>query len=137
MSDFQGKYAPKKKDPLRAFYPIIGLIIIVIAGAVGWFGAPFVLEYGADYIPRAVTTGISDPLTLQILVAVLIFFVIVAIFAMVYAIFAPKPTKLVSEGALKREREQKLAEQRRMKKRRRKMNARMRAGNKDLDELEF
>lgn len=132
-----GKYQPKKKDPLKPFLPIIGLIIMAIAGAVGWFGAPFVLEFGEDYIPQAVITGIGDEFVLQLLVAGLIFFVIVAVFSMVYAIFAPKPTKLVKEGTLKREREEKLAEQRRRKQRRRKMNARMREGNKELDDLDL
>lgn len=133
--EIRGKYEPEKKDPLRAFLPIIGLIIIVIAGAVGWFSAPFVLEYGGQYIPSEVTAQL-DEFTLQVLVAVAIFFIIVAVFSAIYALFSPKPNKLVTESVLKQERLAKDQERRRTKARKRKMKARMKEANKDFSDLE-
>ncbi len=133
--EIRGKYEPEKKDPLRAFLPIIGLIIIVIAGAVGWFSAPFVLEYGGQYIPSEVTTQL-DEFTLQVLVAVAIFFIIVAVFSAIYALFSPKTNKLVTESTLKQERIAKDQERRRTKARKRKMKARMKEANKDFSDLE-
>ncbi|GAB5490008.1 MAG: hypothetical protein Phog2KO_02230 [Phototrophicaceae bacterium] len=131
----QGKYKVAKKDPLRAFLPIIGIIIMVVAGAVGWFSSPFVLEFLGPYIPTEVTTQL-DEFTLQILVAVVIFFMLIATFSAIYAMFAPKPSKLVTESALKKERDAKAQERRRTKARSRKMKARMKEANKDFSDLE-
>lgn len=135
MTNTGGKYKAEKKDPLRAFLPIIGLIIIIIAGAVGWFSAPFVLEAGGQYIPSEVTSQL-DEFTLQLLVAMVMFFMIVAVFSAIYAAFAPKPSKLVSESALQQERIAKDQERRRAKSRKRKMKSRMKEANKDFSDLE-
>lgn len=132
--DYQSKFAPKKKDPLRPFLPIIGLVIMAIAGAVGWFGSPILLELGQDYIPAEVTAAM-DAMTLQYVVTGMIFLLVVALFATIYALFAPKPDKLVSEATLKREREEMLAERRRMKARKGKMRQKMKSANKDISDL--
>ena len=128
-----GKYAVEKKDPLKPFYPIIGLIVMLIAGAVGWFGSPFVLDFADDYLSRQdVIASLVDvhPLAPEMVVAFLIFLMIVMLFSAIFAIFAPKKEKLVTEGILKRERMAKDADRRRTKARKRKMRERMREGNK-------
>lgn len=137
MSRSDGKYAVQKKDPLAAFYPIIGLIIFAIAVAVGWFSAPFVLEFGGDYIPAEALTSLSelDPNAPLYTVAFLIFLVIIMSFSAIYAVFAPKPKIQVSEASLKRERDSKAEERRRAKLRKRKMRSRMKAANKDMDDI--
>ncbi|MGJ3238192.1 MAG: hypothetical protein ACFE0Q_05750 [Anaerolineae bacterium] len=130
----QGKYQTQKKDPLRAFLPIIGIIIMAIAAAVGWFSAPFVLEFGGAYIPAQVTASLDEQ-TLLIVIAAAIFFIIIAFFSAIYAAFAPKPDRLVTEAVLKQERAEVEQERRRKKARRNKMKARMKEGNKDLDDI--
>ena len=135
--DFKGKYEVEKKDPLRAFYPIIGLVVMVIAGAVGWFGSPFALDFADDFIPADVITSLVDvhPLAPEMLVAFLIFLMIVMLFSAIFAVFAPKKEKMVTDGVLKQERIAKEADRRRTKARKRKMRARMREGNKGLDDI--
>lgn len=128
-----GKYQVEKKDPLRVFLPIIGLIILVIAAAVGWFSSPILIEQGAEYIPAEVTNAL-EPEMFRILVSVLIFFVIVTVFSTIYALFAPKPEKLVTEAALKSERIAREQDRKRTKARKRKMRERMKAGTKKLDD---
>jgi len=134
--DYQSKFAPKKKDPLRPFLPIIGLLIMGIAGVVGWFGSPIVLDLGLQYdiIPAQVTSALQ-PIELQYTVAGMIFLLIVALFATIYAIFASKPEQLVSEASLKKARDEKIAERRRIKARKSKMRQRMKSGNQDLNDL--
>lgn len=132
--DYKSKYAEKKKDPLRPFLPVIGLIIIAIAGAVGYFGAPFALEAVQDFIPLEVTRQLTSQ-QLEWIMMGIIFLLIVAVFATIFAIFAPKPSKLVKESTLKRERDEKELERRRTKARRRKMKARMKQANKDVSDI--
>ncbi|MEL6308240.1 MAG: hypothetical protein AAFQ52_08860, partial [Chloroflexota bacterium] len=87
--DYQSKFAPKKKDPLRPFLPIIGLLIMGIAGVVGWYVSPIVLDLGLQYdIIPAQVTGALTATELQYVVAGMIFLLIVALFATIYAVFA-------------------------------------------------
>lgn len=133
----QGKFVKEKKDPLRPFYPIIGLVILAIGGAVGWFSAPFILDFGEAYIPPEVTRSLIEvhPLAPEMTVTGLVVLLLVLVFSAIFAIFAPKPEKLVTEGALKREREQIQQDRRRTKARKRKMRERMRQGTKGMDEI--
>ncbi len=137
MSSSEGKYQVKKKDPLAAFYPIIGLVIFAIAAAVGWFSAPFVLEFAGDYIPAQALTSLSslDPNAPLYTVAFFIFLLIIMLFSAIYAVFAPKPGIQVSESSLKRERDSREEDRRRAKLRKRKMRSRMKQANKGLDDI--
>lgn len=132
-----GNFQVEKKDPLKPFYPIIGLLVMVIAGAVGWFGSPFALDFADDYIPSDIITSLVEvhPLAPEMVVAFLIFLMIVMLFSAIFAVFAPKKEKLVTESALKQERLAKDADRRRTKARKRKMKSRMREGNKGLDDI--
>ena len=134
--NIRGKYETEKKDPLRAFLPIIGLIIMVVVGAVGWFSSPYVLGFLGPYIPIEMTAQL-DEMTLRLLVSAVIFFILIATFSAIYAMFAPKPSKLVTEASLKKERDAKEQERRRTKARSRKMKSRMKAANKDFSDLEI
>lgn len=133
----QGKYAVEKKDPLKPFYPIIGLVIMGIAIAVGWFSAPFILDFADDFIPADVITSLKDvhPLAPELLVTFLVVLIVGMLFSAIFAIFAPKQEKSVTENSLKAERAAREAERRRTKARKRKMKARMREGSKGMDEI--
>lgn len=136
---YSGKFTPKKKDPLRPFLPVLGLLIIAAAGAVAWFGSPFLINWLLTQqsfirIPASVTD--ADPLVLQGIIAMLIFFIIVAFAAMLYAAVAPRPPKLVQESVLLDERKQMELERQREVARRRKMKAKMKNANKSgMDDI--
>lgn len=149
VNPYSGKFVPKKKDPLRPFLPVIGLAIIAVAGAVAWFGAPFLLQWlftqNFFSLPDAMRS--TEPVTLyadfvvpanvllQAITALLIFFVIVGIAAVLYAVVAPRPPKLVSENILAAERKQIQLDQQREEARKRKMRSRMKNATKGIDDI--
>lgn len=137
MAKNQGKYAVEKKDPLAPFYPIIGITILVIAAAVGWFSAPFILELTTDFIPAESLNSLVeiDPNMPIYLIAGSIFLVIVMLFSAIYAMFAPKQDKRLAEGVLMKERQEMEAERKRTKARKRKMRERMKAATKTIDDI--
>lgn len=128
-----GKYQAEKKDPLRAFYPIIGLIVLAIAGAIGYFTAPYVYDYALPYIKDIV--GDYDKQMIIYMFAFMIALVIVAVLGFVFAIFAPKPPKEVGVKALQAERRAIEMERKRMKRRKSAMRKRMKKGTKDMDDI--
>lgn len=132
---YSGKFVPKKKDPLRPFLPVIGLLMIAAAGAVGWFGSPFLIDwlFTQNYVAIPAAVADSDPLTLQALATMMIFFIIVGFGGLLYAIVAPRPPKLVQENVLGQERKQMELERQREVARKRKMKSRMKNANKDID----
>lgn len=134
MSDnFSGKYQEKKKQPLRPFLSVIGLIILGLGIAGAYFGSEPVASWllQQDFLAGAAL----DLQTLRILVGIVTVLITISIFAAAFAVFQPKTSKLVDEQTLKKEKEQKEAEERRKKKRRQAMLAKMRDANKDLSEL--
>ncbi|MEM9952506.1 MAG: hypothetical protein AAF846_12940 [Chloroflexota bacterium] len=132
-----GKYAVQKKDPLRAFYPIIGLVIFAIAAAVGWFSSPFVLEFASAYIPVEALNSLTDidPNMPLYVVAFMVFLLIIMVFSALYALFSPKQEKLVTEAVLKKERDEMEAERKRTKARKRRMRERMKAATKNIEDI--
>lgn len=137
MSSQGSKYQVEKKDPLKPFYSIIGLVILAIAGAVGWFSAPFILEFLEDFVPPDMIASLVEvhPLAPEMLVTFLVVLMIVFLFSAIFAMFAPKQEKSVSEAALKQEKQSREQERKRIKASRRKMKARMREGNKGMDDI--
>lgn len=136
MSDKQnmgGKYVVKKKDPLQAFYPIIGLIVLVIGGAIGYFVAPYAIDFARPYLPPEVMQ--RPPEQIQLLFTIMIALIIVAVLGFMFAIFAPKPPKEVSEKALMADRRAIDMERRRQKQRRAAMRQRMKKGTKNIDDV--
>jgi hypothetical protein len=129
----KGKYGAEKKDPLKPFYPIIGLIVIVVAGAIGYFAAPSLLTFTKPYLPAEVLARPDNEL--QLLFAGMIFFVIVAVLGFAFALFAPRPPKEVSDKALIAERNAREMERKRQKKRKSSMRRRMKQGTKDVDDI--
>ena len=130
---FGGKFEEKKRDPLRPFYPVIGLLVMAITGAIAYFGAPFVLNYVRPYLPMVMQT--ADPQTLQWIFVGGIFLITMTIFGMIYAIFAPKQFIAATEQSLTKERQEKELERKRTIARKRKMIAKMKDANKDAIDI--
>ena len=132
MSDnLGGKFAPKKKEPLKAFYPVIGLILMAIAGAVGYFSSEWAYELLGQYVSNLP----QDDFQMQMIVAFAIFLAITVVFAAIFAIFAPKPPKMLSEKALLAEKQDRERERLRAKKRKAQMRKKMKGGTRDLGDL--
>lgn len=125
---FEDEYVskPKKKNALNAFLPLIGLFLIAAAAAVGFVLSKPATEWLRDTVLPNNYQDITDNFeTVQLIVGVVVAVVILLFTAMIYAAFAPKPTKLVSERELKKEKDDKLAEELARKKRKQEVNRKM------------
>jgi len=132
--EFGGKYAPKPKEPLRPFYPIIGLIIAAIAGAVAYFGAPPLYELiRTNFLQGA--AGLPPADQMELIMGVMIFLVITMLFGLVFAAFQPRTPKAVTERGLLEEKQEKERERRRAQHRQRTMREKMRKANKDFTDV--
>jgi hypothetical protein len=125
-SEFRGKYEAEKKDPLKPWYPVIGLLLLGIAGAAAFFAR--VPAYA--FLKRSLLQGVGnlpDDTTMEYVVAFGIGLAIIGIFSMVFALFAPKSKnrKLVSENTLKNQKDEMNAERQRAKRRKQQMQAKM------------
>lgn len=132
---FGGKYAPKPKEPLRPFYPIIGLIIAAIAGAVAFFGAPPLYELIRVNFLQNATVSLPPVNQMEIIVGVMIFMVIVMLFGLVFALFQPKTPRSITEQGLLEEKKERERERRRAENRQRTMREKMRKANKDFTDV--
>jgi hypothetical protein len=100
---FEDEYAgrKKKKDPITAFLPFLGLILAMAFAAIAWVlrepAHEFLIEQISDF-PQEEEMAYA--------VAGVLFLIMMMLAALVYALFAPKPHhKLVTEKELKREKE--------------------------------
>lgn len=124
----------RRKSPIQALLPVIGLLLAGAAAAIAFVLAQpaydLIVSIGAS-LNTDIPTG-EDGLLIASGAAV--FLILIMLFASLFAVFAPKPPKNVSEQALgkeKKEREQeKLAAERRKKQ----MRAKMRQRNRNRDE---
>lgn len=122
---FNSKYQPKKPSPLKPFYPVIGLIILILFGAISYFLSRPVTE-----LVDARTTIALEFAQLQLVIAIGIFIVLTLALAAVYSVFQPKTPKGVSERDLDREKQEKMREAAAANRRKKEMQAKMRARNK-------
>ena len=135
-NEYRGKYEAEKKDPLKPWYPIIGLVLLAIAGLAGVLASGTALSFLQGYFPQLQAEVCSIPeimnCQMQLVIAAAIALAIVGIFSLVFAIFAPKPKsrKLVAESALKTQKEEMNRERDRAKRRKMQMDAKMRKANK-------
>lgn len=133
QNEFRGKYEAAPKKPLAAFYPVIGLLVMVIAGAISYFAAPYGYDLVTQYVLDGGVGDQADELTIA--VGVVIWLIVVTLFGAMFAVTQPKTSKLVSETALKQEKDEKEAERRRAQRRRKSMKSKMRKANKDFTDL--
>lgn len=117
------KKAEKKRN--NALSPVIGVIVIVIAGALAWFGAEPVFNWLLLNVP-----GIPAEPALQYVVMGVIFLLVVLLGGLFYSIVAPKPPKGISERDMDREKQRKAAEEQAAKRRKAEMRAKMRQRNR-------
>jgi hypothetical protein len=122
---FNSKYQPKKPSPLKPFYPVIGLIILIVFGAISYFLSRPITE-----LVDARTTIALEFAQLQLVIGIGIFIVLTLALAAVYSVFQPKTPKGVSERDLDREKQEKMREAAAANRRKKEMQAKMRARNK-------
>ncbi len=124
-NQFGTKYAPKKESRLKPFYPVLGLLILIAFGALAYFVSGPITQWvdGVATIPLPL-------LQLRPIVGVGTFIVLTLLLAMVYSIFQPKTPKGVSERDLDREKQERIKEDKAMNRRKKEMQAKMRARNR-------
>jgi uncharacterized membrane protein len=128
--EFGGKYAKKKPPWWKPFLPLLGLLLLVIFGAVSFvLSGPVAAQVDAMVTQRALPMR-----EMQIISGIAIFIVQVFFVAMIYAIFQPKGPKGVTERELDREKREMLKEQQAANRRKKEMLAKMRARNKSINE---
>ena len=81
----------------NALLPIFGLIVLILAGAGAFFLSTPIENLLLDNV-----SGLPVDGTMQIIVGVVLFVVILMVFGLLYAMIAPKP-KTVHEAQLKKE----------------------------------
>ncbi len=134
---FENEYTKggKKKDPLNAFLPVIGLLLAVCFGVIAYFTYEPAHEFLAQQIsslPQQDDEGYTE---MGYVIGVGIFLILMMFTAMLYAIFAPKPPKLATEAQLKKEREA-MAVERIAKKRRKQQINKQAAADREKKERE-
>ena len=106
---FEDEYAgkQKKKDPLRAFLPVIGLILALAFAAIAYSIMEPVHKLIADNVDGfpepEMDTGVMEDKYPTYAVAGGIFVALVMVATVFFALFAPKPHKQVTENELKDE----------------------------------
>ncbi len=133
MSEMRGKYAPKKKDPLKPFYPVIGLVFAAIAAAVGFFAAPFALQLLKDTVLQSAQGQLPADDVMLLVVGAMIFLIVIAIFGMIFAMFAPRPDSRSSDKAVIEQKQEMERDRQRAKLRDKQMRTKMRTANKGKD----
>jgi uncharacterized membrane protein len=124
MTDEDYRIRKAKGTTLRAFFPIIGLVLVIVFGVIAYTLAPTVTNILYD---NGVIQGLSPDILerFDLISGVMIFFVMMLVTGMVYAIAAPKPKKQVTERQLDRERKERIAAEVEAKQRKRKAQAKM------------
>lgn len=119
---FEDEYVrkKKKKDPITAFLPAIGLLLAVAIGAVSYILSDPAHQFLIDNM-----NDVPADKEVGYVVAVVIFIVLMLFIAMIYAAFAPKPTKLVSERQLQKEKDEMERERLQRKKRQREVQRKL------------
>lgn len=133
QNEFRGKYEAEAKKPLQPYYPVIGLIVMAIAAAIAYFVSTPVFEWIVPNLLNGNTQG--QELEIQIAIGVVVWLVIISVFGAMFAVFQPKTSKLVSESALKGEKDEREADRLRAQRRRKQMQQKMRKANKDFTEI--
>jgi type VI protein secretion system component VasK len=99
----QVRVAEKKRR--RGMWPVLGFVLILVLAAIAYLIAPAVIDLTRQLLPRFTTRG-TNPETVRLLFAILIFLVLGAVGALIVALFAPKRAINVNEKDLEKERKQ-------------------------------
>jgi type VI protein secretion system component VasK len=126
--NYGGKYAPRKKNPLKPFYPVIGLLILILGGGFAYYVSPSVTTW------LDVRMEGTFPPQMRLVVAGVIFLVIVMVLGTIFSAFQPRTPKGVSEKDLDKEKQERVKEQQAAAKRRKEMQSKMRRRNRENSE---
>lgn len=109
---FENEYArsKKKKDPIRAFLPVIGLVLIVCFAAISWVVHEPIRDALAENVTDLPQPGQDGFEEIGYVAGGAVFVVLLMITSLMYSAFAPKPEKIVSERELLREKKERAAE---------------------------
>jgi hypothetical protein len=112
--EYSGRQSGKKKQKshIRAFLPALGLIMAVALAGVAYVASEPIHQLLMDNMP-----SIPAAPEMQYVIAAVMWIIMLAIVGMVYAAAAPKPTKMISEKVLEKEKADRLREKRMVKKR--------------------
>ena len=124
MEDEYVAKSRRKKNKLRPYYPVIGFFLGLIL-----LGVAFVLADPVNDMLRDSLLKDRYPYDIQTEMRYIVtgglFIIFVLVAAMIYAVFAPKPTKLVTEKQLEKEKEIKRKEALAAKRRKRQIQRQM------------
>lgn len=123
----------RKKDPLNAFLPVIGLLLAVCFAVIAFFTYEPAHEFLVEQISTLPQQGDEGYEEMGYVVGVGIFLILMMFAAMLYAVFAPKPPKLATEAQLKKERQATAAEKAARKRRKQQINKQAAADREKKD----
>lgn len=92
------------KPKRSAYMPVIGLIIVVVLGVVGWVVAPGVIDALASVLPFFRGTELPLSTTRPLFTGIIVLLGLV-IFGLIAALVTPKDVQRGSERELERERD--------------------------------
>jgi len=110
--------------------PVMGFLLAGAGAGIAFVGAEPIAE-----LMRKNIEGVPAGEGLQVAVGFGLFMILMLIFAAFYAMFAPKPTKLISEQELDKEKKLREREKLAQKKRRRQVNLQMAKERRDREKL--
>jgi uncharacterized protein involved in cysteine biosynthesis len=113
-----------KKRRSRALWPVLGFVLLVALALLAWFLAPGVTDWLKANL-RGFSTRGTDPQTVQLMIAALIFLTLAGVTALIVALFAPKKVLNVKETDLVKERKEAKERRELEKRRQRKINREM------------
>jgi uncharacterized ion transporter superfamily protein YfcC len=119
----------RRKSWRTILLPVMGLLLAVCAA-----GISFALAAPVTDAVRKNISGVPAGDTLQIAIGFGIFIVLMLVFAALYGVFAPKPTKIISEKDLDKEKKLREKEKIAQRKRRRQVNLDMARERRERNE---
>ena len=128
FSDDEYEMRQNRRSWRNILMPVMGLLLLVCAGLIG-----FALSEPATTFLRSNINNVPPGDELQAGVGFGIFLVLLLVFAAVYAMFAPKPTKIISENELAKEKQARDRERMAQKRRRREINQQMARERRDRE----
>lgn len=119
----------RRKNWRSILMPVMGFLLAACLAGISFVGADPLTK-----ILRENVSGVPTGDGLQFAVGFGIFLILMMIFAMFYAIFAPKPTKMISEKDLDKEKKLIAKEKLEQKRRRRQTNINMAKERKEREQ---
>jgi TRAP-type C4-dicarboxylate transport system permease small subunit len=105
--------AEERKGTSPLLY-IVGLVIAIVIGVIGWFAAPAVIDFLRSNVQGFSTAGIPQ---IKLIVTAVVFVFGLIIASLVVAVISPKPDRSATLGEMAKERDE-LVKQKREARRR-------------------